>query len=420
MTTSGRQAAEGATSSLRARIAVIAVGLFVTGLGWPGLIGRLPIRLLLKNELQLPAHRVAAFWAIGTFAWYVKPVVGLVCDAVPLFGTRRRGYLIFGGLASTATWLAFGAVPRSYAWLLAVMVALNFALVVISTAVGGMLVETGQRYGATGRLSAMREALTGIMQLVAGPLGGWLATHAFGWTVGAGTAIVFAFVPTALWGAREPGGARADGAVWVKARLQLAAIVRSRAMWAAAGLTFLFYVSPGFQTSLLYYQQDVLKFDAQFIGWLDLVAGASALGGAVVYSLTCRRLSLRASLVLGIAANAGSTLLYLVYASRTSAVLVNAVGGALAMLGWLPILDLAARATPKGSESFGYSLILSVQNIALFAISDYAGAYLYGNLHWKFGSLVWVNALSTAAVLLFVPLLPRALVAAREGGLSGS
>ncbi|MDB4980660.1 MAG: hypothetical protein JWM82_1412 [Myxococcales bacterium] len=416
MTTVGRPGARGdATSSLRARVAVIAMGLFVTGLGWPGLIGRLPLRLLLKNELHLPAQRVAAFWAVGTLAWYLKPVVGLLSDAYPFFGTRRRGYLIFGGLASTATWLAFAAVPRTYAWLLAVMVALNFALVVISTVVGGMLVETGQTHGATGRLSALREALTGVIQLVAGPVGGWLAGRAFGWTVGFGAAIVFSFVPVALLAAREPEGARADGAVWVKARLQLATIARSRPMWATAGLVFLFFVSPGFQTSLLYHQQDVLKFDPQFIGWLDFVAGASALAGAVVYAFTCRRLSLRASLVLGIALNAGSTLLFLVYASRTSALLINAVGGGLTMLGWLPLFDLAARATPKGSESFGYSLILSVYNVALFGVSDVLGSYLYGGLHWRFTSLVWVNALSTAAVLLFVPLLPRALVAAREG-----
>jgi hypothetical protein len=82
----------------------------------------------------------------------------------------------------------------------------------------------------------------------------------------------------------------------------------------------------------------------------------------------------------------------------------------------LPLFDLATRATPKGSESFGYSLIMSVRNISLIAVSDVVGSYLYGSLHWTFDALVWVNALSTAAVLLFVPLLPRALVLAREGG----
>jgi predicted MFS family arabinose efflux permease len=409
------EVAPASPSSLRARVAVIAVGLFVTGLGWPGLIGRLPFRLLLKNELGLPAQKVAAFWAIGTFAWYVKPLVGLLVDAYPILGTRRRAYLLLGGLSATATWASFALVPRTYAALLGVMVALNVALVLVSTVVGGMLVETGQTFGATGRLSSLREALVGAMQLVAGPIGGWLATRAFGWTAGFGTAVVFTIVPTAWLLAREPRRASVDVAVWTRAREHLRAIVRSRVMWATAGLTFLFYISPGLQTPLLYHQTDVLKFDAQFIGWLDLVGGASMLAGAVVYGVLCRRLPLRTTLALGIALNAASTLLYLVYRSPTSALAISAVGGALTVLGWLPLLDLAARATPKGSESLGYSLILSVQNIAFFAVSDVVGSWLYGSLHWSFSSLVWVNGLSTAAVLLFVPFLPRALVAAREG-----
>ncbi len=85
------------------------------------------------------------------------------------------------------------------------MLALNFAIVaVVSTAVGGLLVELGQRHGATGRLSALREGLIGAMSLVAGPLAGWLAARAIGWTAGTGALIWLAFVPVALWVAREP------------------------------------------------------------------------------------------------------------------------------------------------------------------------------------------------------------------------
>ncbi|HVZ70984.1 MAG TPA: MFS transporter [Polyangia bacterium] len=414
-TSDGTVEAAPAESSLRAGITVIAVALFATTFGWPGLIGRLPFGLMLKNSLHLPAQRVAAFWGLANLAWYAKPAIGLLCDAVPLFGTRRRAYLIVGGLAATAMWLAFAAVPASYAGLLGVMIALNLALVVVSTVMGGMLVETGQRYGASGRLSAMREGLTGVMQLVAGPYGGWLASRAFGWTIGAGAAVALTIVPTTLLLVREPRGARVDHAALATARAQLREIVRSRAMWAAAGLTFLVYVSPGFQTPLLYFQQDVLEFDAQFMGWLDLVAGAAALLGAVAYGVLCRRVPLRVSLVLGIALNAASSLFYLALAGKTSAFVINATAGVLAMLGILPLFDLAVRATPKGSESFGYSLIMSVRNLAIFGVSDVVGSWLYDGLHWSFYRLVWVNALSSAAVLIFVPMLPRALLAPRDG-----
>lgn len=401
--------------SLRARMAVVATGLLVTSLGWPGILGRLPFALLLKNELHLPAHRVAAFWAISTFAWYVKPLVGLLCDAYPLLGTRRRGYLLTGALASTATWLAFALVPREYGALLAVMVALNLALVVVSVATGGLLVETGQRHGATGRLSGLREGIVAASSLVAGPLGGWLATRAFGWTVGLGAALAFALIPVVLLFGREERGARVDTGVLSAARARLGVIVRSRAMWATSALVFLVYLAPGFQTPLLYHQQDVLRFDPRLIGLLQAVGGGSSLLGAAVYVALCRRVPLRILLPVGIALNAGATLLFLGYESSTSAFVINAVGGALGMLGVLPLYDLAARAAPRGSESFGYALVMSVQNIAIYAVSDVLGSYLYGALHWPLQKLVWVNALSTLAVLAFLPLLPRALTAAREG-----
>src|SRR4051812_46275164 len=178
---------------------VIAAGIFITGLGWPGLIGRIPFGLLLKDRLHLPAQDVAWFWAVGTAAWYAKPAVGLLCDTWPLFGTRRRGYLLVGTIAATAAWLAFAILPHSYGALLANMTVLNLGLVFVSVSVGGMLVEEGQRRSATGRLSAMPTALEGVMSLVAGPLGGVLAVAPFALTAGAGAGIVAVMIPIALF-----------------------------------------------------------------------------------------------------------------------------------------------------------------------------------------------------------------------------
>jgi hypothetical protein len=83
-------------------------------------------------------------------------------------------------------------------------------------------------------------------------------------------------------------------------------------------------------------------------------------------------------------------------------------------LATLPLFDLAARATPRGSESLGYALLLSVYTLSS-NLSNVLGSHLYERVHLGFKSLVWVNAGSTAAVLLFVPFLPRALLARSEG-----
>lgn len=397
-------------------VAVVATGIFVSGLGWPGLIGRLPFGLLLKNQLRLPPQQVAAFWAVGTIAWYVKPLVGLVCDAWPIFGTRRRGYLILGSVAGALAWAAFAVVPRAYAPFLALMVGLNLALVVVTSAVGGMLVEEGQRYGATGRLSALHSALEGGMSLVAGPVGGLLAAAAFGWTAAAGAVIVASLLPVTLALHREPRRAVVNWQVWAAAAVQLRHIARSRAMWLTSLLIFLVYLAPGLQTPLLYYQQDVLKLDARFMGILQFAQGAGVLGGSAVYVWLCRRWPLRFTLVGGILVNAGAALLYLGYRSATTALLIDTSVGFVGAIAILPLYDLAVRATPAGSESFGYAVMMSVRNISLFVISDPLGSMLYGRFHLGFDKLVLVNAGSTAAVLLFVPFVPAALLAGREGG----
>ncbi len=404
-----------AKTSPRALIAVIAAGIFVTGFGWPGIIGRLPFTLLLKNELHMPAQKVATFWAIATSAWYVKPLVGFVCDAYPLFGTRRRGYLLAGTLLSGLFWLTFALVPHGYGSFVLVMTALNLAMVAVSTVIGGLQVEVSQRYGATGRLASLRTAIEGTMDLLAGPVGGFLAVCAFAWTAAGGAVVMLSFLPVVLFFYREPPGARGNADVWATARSHFKTIVRSRAMWTTTGLLFLVYLAPGFQTPMLYYQQDVLKFDPRFIGFLQLLGGVGGIIGAAAYGYICRRLSLRVSLIAGIVLNAACTLFYLRYDSALSAALIDGSAALLGTLASLPLYDLAARAAPEGVESFAFSLMMSIRNIAIFAISNVVGSYLYGEYHVGFKQLVWVNAGSSAAVLLFVPLLPRALLAAREG-----
>ena len=397
-----------------ARVAVvIGTGIFATGLGWPGLLGRLPFGLLLKNQLHLPPEEVATFWAVGAVAWYVKPLFGLIGDARPLLGGRRRGYVLLGAALAALGWAAFAAVPRTFSVLMILMTALNFGLVLASASIGGMLVEEGQRYGAGGRLSALHTALEGAMSLVAGPLGAVLAVQALGVTALAGAALVALMIPVTVALYREPRLATPPPRV--RAVDVVKPIVRSRAMGMTAVLIFLVYLSPGLQTSLLYYQQDVLKLDVNFIGTLQLAGGAGALAGAALYAWLCRRLPLRWTLIGGIVLEAAAALLYLGYRSPTAALLIDTTAGVVGAVGTLPLFDLAVRATPKGSESFGFALMMSVRTIALFAVSDPLGSLIYGRFAHGFDKLVLANAGATLAVLLFVPLLPAALLQRREG-----
>jgi Na+/melibiose symporter-like transporter len=357
---------------------------------------------------------MSRFFLIGTFAWYIKPVFGLIADSVPLLGTRRRHWLLASALTGGLLWLATGVAGGSYLTLLAAVIALNFALVMGSTVTGGLLVEEGQKHGATGRFSSLRLMTDNITNIIVGPISGYLAARGLGLTSGIAAFLMFLLFVAVLVALPEQRHHTASAQVWKDAGTQFCTLFRSKTMWAAAGFIFLLMVSPGFNTPLLFYQTNVLGFKPQFIGMLGLWSAIPGLVAAFVYAAACKHISLKPLFAIGITLTAASTLLYLWYNNATTAIIITAISGFCGTLALIPILDLTARATPSGSGSFGYALILSVYNIAI-QLSDYIGSGVFDRYHWTFKNLVWLNAGTTAAVLIFLPFLPAVLMKRRDG-----
>src|SRR5262249_16941458 len=156
----------------------------------PGVLD-LPFRNLLKEELAASQVGMSTFFAFAALPWYLKPAAGLLSDSFPLFGTRRRHYLIFSAALAGLLWLVVGVVRGGYAPLLAATIAVNVMLVVASTVLGGLLVEAGQRLGATDRLVTVRVFVESTCGLVGGTLSGILAGLPFALAAIAGAAIAF-------------------------------------------------------------------------------------------------------------------------------------------------------------------------------------------------------------------------------------
>src|SRR5665213_3835866 len=131
---------------------VIGAGVFATTMSQPAVL-RLPFQNLLKADLHVSREVMASFFALSTLAWYFKPLAGIFTDSVPLFGTRRRHYLILSAIIAGALYLVVGIVPRTYIAVLIAMIAVNCILVIGSPVVGGLTVEIGQQTHATGPVS---------------------------------------------------------------------------------------------------------------------------------------------------------------------------------------------------------------------------------------------------------------------------
>ena len=190
--------------------------------------------------------------------------------------------------------------------------------------------------------------------------------------------------------------------------MHIKACFNSGQMWTAAGIWCLISFTPGFQTPLFYYQTETLKFSSQFIGNLSALSAGYSLVAPLLYVYMCKRLRLRLSLVFATCLNVIGILLFLAYHSRAAAMWIASANGLLGAFATLTVYDLLARATPQSSEAFGYSLMFSMANI-VSAVSDVWGSWLWDRFH-NFATLVWLNAGTTAMVLLAIPLLPARLL----------
>lgn len=391
---------------------LIGTGWFGTGLALK--LHELPLQILLKEQLRLQADQLALFNLLGRIPIYIKPLAGVLTDSVPIRGTRRRSYLLLSLALAGGTYMALSLLPLHYGLLLAVYFFLQIWLTLTSTVLGGVMVEVGQRDHSTGVLSAQRHGITRVVEVISGPASGLLSRMAFFWTGFWCALLTLLLYPVYARGLKEPRTVQPSRAVWSEVRRQFRTLVNSRPLLAAAGLVILVIAAPGFETPLLYHQRDTLRFGLPFVGTLKAVSAIGAFLGALTFGALCRKMTLRRLLAWSIVQHAALTMLYMLYRDPTSAVIITLIEGGTLAFALLPLYDLAARATPRGSEAIGYSLMMSVWNFTK-EMSDYIGSALYTKLGLTFNHLIWVNSGTTLLVLLAVPFLPAVLMDRRDG-----
>ena len=451
---------------------VMATGIFATTFVQTQSLAYLPFNHLLA-KMGYNSDTAASFLALCILPWSLKIIAGVLVDGLPLFGSRRKAYLLLSALAASATWLVMACMRAQYYPLLVLAISMNAAIVFGSTASGGLLVEAGQLFGASGRLSSLRVFAQTLGSALSLYIGGELAEYTMGGHHPLLATGVVAIIPLACmflvaWFLLRENGASVQKSglkipwrrmakdliclqnlgvaviVWCALHLLFLNSPRfsslSFTQWIApivwmafkylydrhrqifwVGLLIMFVQAVPTFRSTCFYQLQIgpLHYTDDAIGKLNAVGPGVALLSAGVYAWWCRRSSLVVSLYGAIFVTALSALPYLFYSVYTPymprAMTIESVGTFLQYLAYLPLFDLIVRCTPKGSEALGYAVLISVWNIGLM-IGTKTGPTLYEHIFNKnMNTLIWLNAGVTLAGLVLVFLVPRALVEKREG-----
>jgi MFS family permease len=380
----------------------------VEGVGQTGGLIAQPLNYYLKQTFGWTPVQVTAYLTILNLPWIIKPVYGIVSDFLPLFGSRRKAYLVIANAAATAAyfWVTQIAAPGQLVFALLLTA---YAMAISSTLCGAILVENGQRLGASDAFINQQWLWFNIAALASGFIGGQLVGRLSPTTALHAAAAIIAVAPLAVvfttWLLISEPKSRVDLAEMKKTFTSLLAAFSLKELWFVGAFLFLYYLSPGLGTPLYYHMTDDLKFSQEYIGILGSISSGGWIVGALLYRRFFKAIKARNLLNLSILLGTLTTAAFLLLLDEATAALINFFSGFAGMIAFVATLTLAADHCPQRAEGFAFAALMSITNLSA-AVSDNIGSFLYEHLFNRdLNPLILVSAGFTALAFAFVPIL---------------
>ncbi|MBY0359812.1 MAG: MFS transporter [Candidatus Obscuribacterales bacterium] len=367
----------------------------------------LPLTYFLE-DLGWNSASISSYLSVLGLPWVVKPLYGLLSDCVPLFGYRRKSYLLLVNFLAVVAyaWLALTAAPGL---MLPAMLIITIAMAASSTLCGALVVEHGRDSGNASRLCGQQALWASLARISAGFLGG-LVCYLFVSPAAALhvaalislTAPLFVVLTTGRLVSEEKTAAnlqqlkRGLHGIWLA--------VSDRSLWGVALFLALWAFNPGFGAPLNLHMKNDLHFSKAFAGVLaGVFAGGSALGAFVYMRFLASRFTVKqlaaALIVLGAASQAS----FIFMQTEPVALGLQFLFGATTAMAMLNAHVIAASRCPANAEGFMYAMLISASNMSFFA-SQAVGGYLYEYVFQKkIDGLLLISAAITLCCLVILP-----------------
>ncbi|MDG2615037.1 folate/biopterin family MFS transporter [Thermoleptolyngbya sichuanensis XZ-Cy5] len=391
-----------------------------------GILGlaRLAVSFFLKDDLALSPAQVSALLGVAAIPWTIKPLFGFMSDGLPIFGYRRRPYLILSGVLGAIAWVAMSTVVHS-AWAATLAIALSSLAIAVSDVIVDSLVVERARLESSktsGSLQSICWSASALGGLITAYLSGFLLERFSVQTVFAITA-TFPLIVSLVAGLIDESPVM-QPADWSAMRSQvkdLWAAISQKSIWLPTAFLFLWQSTPTAESAFFFFTTNDLGFTPEFLGRVRLVTSLASLLGIWLFQRFFRTVPFRTFFgwTIVISTLLGMTMLLLVtHANRAIGIddhwfslgdsLILTVMGQIA---YMPVLILAARLCPPGVEATLFALLMSITNLAAL-VSYELGA---GLMHWlgvtednfsNLSLLVIITNLSTLLPLPFLGWLP--------------
>src|SRR2546428_1239620 len=134
-----------------------------------------PITFVLKEGFGYSATQVATLFSLTMIPWLIKPAYGLLSDFVPLFGRRRKSYLMLNCALAAAAGLVLSLLPAYTPLRIALLcMVMGLGLAFTDVMTDALMVENGKRMGLTGGFQSVQWASLYTASALVGMGGGAL------------------------------------------------------------------------------------------------------------------------------------------------------------------------------------------------------------------------------------------------------
>ncbi|MGM3304548.1 folate/biopterin family MFS transporter [Anabaena sp. WFMT] len=408
-------------------IAILAV-YFVQGiLG----LARLAVSFFLKDELHLSPVEVSALLGIVALPWMIKPVFGFISDGLPIFGYRRRPYLVLSGILGSAAWVSLSTLVHTSLGA-TIAIALSSLSVAFSDVIVDSLVVERARVESKAQVGSLQSicwGATALGGLITAYFSGLLLEYFTTRTVFLVTALFPLIISAAAWLITEtpihkntPENHQTNSFNVSTQLKQLRQAFTQKAIWLPTLFIFLWQSTPSGDAAFFFFFTNELHFEPEFLGRVHLVTSLASLIGIWIFQRFLKSVPFRVICGWSIVISTALRMTILVLVTHTNRALgiddhwfslgdslILAVMGQIA---FMPVMVLAARICPLGIEATLFALLMSIFNLG-GAISKEFGALI---MHWlgitdtSFDALwllVIITNLSALLPLLFINLLPE-------------
>ncbi|CAN6833936.1 unnamed protein product [Brassica oleracea] len=398
-------------------------------------LARLAVSFYLKDDLHLDPAETAVITGLSSLPWLVKPLYGFISDSVPLFGYRRRSYLVLSGLLGAFSWsLMAGFVDSKYSAASCILLG-SLSVAFSDVVVDSMVVERarGESQSVSGSLQSLCWGSSAFGGIVSSYFSGSLV-ESYGVRFVFGVTALLPLITSAVAvlvneqrvvrpmpgsGQKENIALANPGFLQTSKQnmIQLWSAIKQPNVFLPTLFIFLWQATPHSDSAMFYFTTNKLGFTPEFLGRVKLVTSIASLLGVGLYNGFLKTVPLRkiflVTTVFG--TGLGMTQVLLVTGFNRQLGISDewfAIGDSLiltvlAQASFMPVLVLAARLCPEGMEATLFATLMSISNggSVLGGLMGAGLTQVFGITRDSFDNLSTLIILCNLSSLLPLPLL---------------